>query len=256
MARTTKEPPAQPPTLSPEDAIPILEHLISQANTLNKDQAELTQWVNNGKSAIIAALGSVHSNVNAFCLARDGGFFYIGMSEPDRVAQNSERLAKMVAVLKSTVDQLRWKLPNPKQVFLPAGSAHDAYVEIRNIVELTTSEIVIVDSYVDGTLWTLLTNLPALVKIRIMSMQMKGDFALEGRKFVAQRGHTTEIRQVRTYHDRFIVIDADRCWHLGASIKDAGNKACLISEIDSNALRAAVRADVDATWNAAAPVAI
>ena len=46
------------------------------------------------------------------------------------------------------------------------------------------------DSYVDGTLWQQLTNVPPTTKIRIMTMQMKGDFALEGRKFAAQHGNT------------------------------------------------------------------
>jgi hypothetical protein len=244
-----KEPPAQPPTLSAEKAIPIIEGLIVQADTLN--QEERTQWVNNGKGAIIAALGSTHSNVNAFCLARDGGFFYIGMSEPERLAQHNEQLAKMVAVLKSTVDQLRWQLPDSKQVFLPAGTQHSAYQEIRKVVELSTKEIQIVDGYVDGALWMLLTNLPVAAKIRVMTMQMKGDFILEAKKFAAQHGSTVEIREMQSYHDRFIVVDGNRCWHLGASIKDAGNKACLISEIEGGSLCAAVRADVDATWNSA-----
>lgn len=75
-------------------------------------------------------------------------------------------------------------------MFLPAGSAHDAYIEIRKIIQLATTEILIVDSYVDGTLWQQLTNVPPTTKIRIMTMQMKGDFALEGRKFAAQHGNT------------------------------------------------------------------
>jgi len=97
----------------------------------------------------------------------------------------------------------------------------------------------------------LLTNLPVAAKIRVMTMQMKGDFILEAKKFAAQHGSTVEIREMQSYHDRFIVVDGNRCWHLGASIKDAGNKGCLISEIEGGSLCAAVRADVDATWNSA-----
>ena len=128
------------------------------------------------------------------------------------------------------------------------------YVEIRKIIQSATSEILIVDSYVDGTLWTLLTNVPSSAKIRIMTMQMKGDFALEGKKFTAQHGNTIEVRQTQQYHDRFVVTDGDRCWHLGASIKDAGNKAFAMSEILSPAIKAAIRTDLDTTWNTAHPV--
>ena len=34
-----------------------------------------------------------------------------------------------------------------------------------------------------------------------------------------------EIRKTTNYHDRFIFLDKKRCFHLGASIKDAGKKA-------------------------------
>lgn len=137
---------------------------------------------------------------------------------------------------------------------MPAGSAHDAYVEIRKIIQLTTAEIFIVDSYVDETLWQLLTNLPASAKIRIMTMQRKGDFALEGRKFAIQHGNKIEVRQTQKYHDRFVVIDSSRVWHLGASIKDAGNKAFGMSEFARPVISAGVKTDVENRWNAATPV--
>jgi hypothetical protein len=84
---------------------------------------------------------------------------------------------------------------------------------------------------------------------------MKGDFILEARKHVTQHGTTVEIRKTETYHDRFIVIDGTKCWHLGASIKDAGNKAFAMSEMRSIMILDAIKKDVDATWNAAATVA-
>lgn len=139
-------------------------------------------------------------------------------------------------------------------MFLPAGSSHDAYIEIRKIIQLATTELLIVDTYVDGTLWQLLTNVTLTAKIRIMTMQMKGDFTLEGRKFAAQHGNMIEVRQTQKYHDRFIIVDSGRVWHLGASIKDAGNKASAISEFASPAISAGVKNDVENTWNAATVV--
>ena len=55
----------------------------------------------------------------------------------------------MLALVKSAVDQLRWHLSDSAQVFLPAGSTYDAYVEIRRVVGSATQDIAIVDSYVD-----------------------------------------------------------------------------------------------------------
>jgi hypothetical protein len=170
--------------------------------------------------------------------------------------QANDQIRGMIAAVNSAVQQLRWRLPDPKQVFLPAGSTHDAYVEIRKLCSIATHSITIVDSYVDDTVWPLLKNLPTTIEIRILTMQMKGDFPLEGKTFVTQHKNKVEIRTTKSYHDRFIVLDGTKCWHLGASIKDAGNKAFVMSEILSPALVTAVVRDVQATWNSGSVVTL
>jgi hypothetical protein len=142
------------------------------------------------------------------------------------------------------------------QVYLPAGSQHHAYVEIRKIIQFAQLDILIVDSYVDETLWELLTNLQSSVKLRVLTQQMKKDFRLEARKFSAQHGNAIEIRTTSKYHDRFIVEDKQRCWHIGASIKDAGNKAFAFSELLRPELVKFVIADVDNEWSVATPVSL
>jgi hypothetical protein len=141
-------------------------------------------------------------------------------------------------------------------VYLPAGSQHDAYVELRKIVQLAQSDMLIVDSYVDETLWELLTNMQSSVKLRVLTQQMKKDFRLEARKFSAQHGNAIEVRTTCKYHDRFIVQDNQRCWHIGASIKDAGNKAFAFSELLRPELVKFVIADVENEWSASSPVTL
>jgi len=215
------------PSIGPEQAVPILEGLIEQGNELKKthrDSPEIDIWQQTAESLLEAAFGVGSSNLMAFQRAQCG-VYHPSHSEAFKQKQHLDQLTGMIAVLQSAVTQLRWKLKDPNQVFLPAGSQHDAYVELRKIIQLATSEILIVDPYVDETLWQLLTNLSAGVKIRILTDQMKGDFRLEARKFAAQHGNIIEVRQTSKYHDRFIVEDGTRCWHVGASLKDAGNKA-------------------------------
>ena len=162
----------------------------------------------------------------------------------------------MLAALRSGVQQLRWTLPDPSHVFLPAGSTHDAYVEIRKIVAQATTDITIVDGYIDQALWTLLSNVPSNTHIRILTSQTKSDFLLEAKKFAQQHGCKVEVRTNNNYHDRFILVGHAKCWHLGASIKDAGNKAFALSEISSPAIIASVQQDIEATWNASTVVPI
>lgn len=142
----------------------------------------------------------------------------------------------------------------PNQVYLPAGSQHDAYVELRKIVKIAKYDMLIVDPYVDETLWELLTNLHSTVKLRILTEQMKQDFRLEARKFFAQHGNAIEVKTTSRYHDRFIIEDGQRCWHIGASIKDAGNKAFAFSELLGPELVKCVIVDVETQWSSAKAV--
>jgi hypothetical protein len=79
----------------------------------------------------------------------------------------------------------------------------------------------------------------------------KPDFAIEGKAFAKQHGNSVEARTTADFHDRFIFVDAGACWHLGASIKDAGSKAFMFSEITDPRTVACVRQNTETTWNAA-----
>jgi hypothetical protein len=120
-----------------------------------------------------------------------------------------------------------------KQTFFPAGSEHDAFAEVRSIIILATTELTIVDSYVDDTLFPLFTNIGNSVTIKILTQNMKGDFLLERLKFAAQHGRSIEVRQSSSNHDRFIIVDGE-CWHCGASIKDAGAKGFMLSKVQAD----------------------
>jgi hypothetical protein len=134
--------------------------------------------------------------------------------------------------------------------FFPSGSQYDAYVRIREIVAEAKTEITIVDSYIDGSLFKLLTNVSKSVKIRILTDRTRPDFLLEAKKFQAQHGHAFEVRSTSDYHDRFIIVDGDRVWHLGASIKDAGAKSFVISKMLSSTIVNVID-NINAQWSKA-----
>ncbi len=119
------------------------------------------------------------------------------------------------------------------EIFLPPGSQHDAYSYIRQIVSTATREILIVDNYVDSTIFSLLTNAGAHVGISILTYKVPADFKVEAERFYKQHRISLEIRLRKAdFHDRFIIVDASMAYHLGASIKDAGDKASMIHLIE------------------------
>jgi len=243
VPRKAAAPPSSP-TLPPEKAIPILEGLVRESDEIGReprDSPRRSEWWHNSLGALQAAFGDEHEIVQQFGIA---GYSFSPASEDE----TRQGLSAKATVLQSAITQLRWRLPDSNQIFLPAGSQHDAFVEIRKIVQQATKELFIVDPWVDHTLWPLLTNIPNTCKIRVLTEHTKGDFLLEAKRFVAQHGVNLEVRRTAAYHDRFVVLDGARCFHLGASIKDAGNKAFALSEFQRPTVVQAAIADADSEW--------
>lgn len=164
-----------------------------------------------------------------------------GFTDVEGVETFEIPVAEIVGAAKSSVEHK----------FLAAGSQHDAYKEIRNIVKQASTDIMIVDPYVDDSLWILLTNIPAACKICVLTQTMKADFTLEAKKFTAQHKNSVEVRTTSAYHDRFVIVDNKRCFHLGASIKDAGNKTFAMSEMSRPAIVRAALDDIFREWASA-----
>ena len=142
------------------------------------------------------------------------------------------------------------------EVFIAPGDHHDAYTQIRQIVSQCKAEVVIIDNYMDGTIFPLLRNVQAGVTVKLLTFNVPGDFALEARKFVQQHGCTLEIKRDRTdFHDRFIITDDSKAFHLGHSIKDAGTKAMMINELADARNVAGVVSVFQSTWATAAALA-
>jgi hypothetical protein len=80
---------------------------------------------------------------------------------------------------------------------------------------------------------------------------MKGDFELAGKKFkkqseTAQQG-TLTVRKSSKFHDRFIVVD-DKMFHLGTSIKDAGDKVFAMSEFEGADIKSEMSRLISSYW--------
>lgn len=158
-----------------------------------------------------------------------------------------------------------WRIENGKlvpdsapirELFFPKQSQHDAYVEIRGILQTATNSITIVDPYIDQTLLTLLaSSLQPEMTIRLLTSKLPTDFRLEAKTWLAQHPRVAlEVRTTREFHDRFVVINELACWHVGCSIKDAGNKASMFSNIEDEANCSALLKQIEASWQAATPM--
>lgn len=143
------------------------------------------------------------------------------------------------------------------EIVIEDGRTYDAYKTIRDIIGRATKKLIIVDSYIDSTLFTLLENAQPNLEIQILTKEMQGDSKLVGEKYKAQyesKGEgTLEIRTSSKSHDRFIMAD-NNIFHLGASIKDAGRKLCAITEFEGTDTKKELCSNIDSYWSDAGDV--
>jgi hypothetical protein len=144
--------------------------------------------------------------------------------------------------------------PTPEQ-YIPPRSQFDAYVLLKDTLEEAAGSLVVVDPYVgDSTLKPLLAVRPA-VSIRLLTVKPPKDFAHALERFRQQWGGNIEAREgTKELHDRFLLVD-DRVFFSGASFKDLGQRGSMIDEIRTEAMKQAVKKDIEAWWAAAQPIA-
>ena len=131
---------------------------------------------------------------------------------------------------------LHAKLPAQQGIFFD-GQLFDAYVFVSDLVKSAKKSIVLIDNYVDETVLLLLSKRNETVKATIYTEKITPQFQLDINKHNAQyKPVAVEIE--KKSHDRFLIIDENRVYHLGASVKDLGKKWFAFSRlhIDANSI--------------------
>ena len=143
--------------------------------------------------------------------------------------------------------------PETREVFFPQGSPWDAFVVLRDLFAKATKSITIVDAYCDTTVFGLLQEraLDDALSLRVLCGRHAQAIAAESPAFMEQYPNVTvHVRTTMDFHDRFIVLDENVCVHVGASIKDAGKRACMVSRIEDEANRDAMLRQLEQSWDA------
>lgn len=109
-----------------------------------------------------------------------------------------------------------------KQGIFYDGQIFDAYVFITERVREAKKRIVLIDNYIDETVFTILDKRPKGVKAKIYTKNLTPQLALDLEKHNAQYA-PIEVEPFDRSHDRFLCID-DTVYHIGASLKDLGKK--------------------------------
>ena len=122
--------------------------------------------------------------------------------------------------------------PQPDKGIFFEGQIFDAYVFVADIIKSAKTDIVLIDNYVDETVLNLLAKRSINVTASIYTKTISKTLSLDPEKHNAQYP-AISIKPFANSHDRFLIIDRNQLYHLGASLKDLGKKRFAFSRMDS-----------------------
>ena len=120
---------------------------------------------------------------------------------------------------------------NIKQRIFFDGQIYDAYSLIIDIIKKANNKILIIDNYIDDSVLKMLTKKKNNVEVVILTSNKSNIQNIDIQKFNKEYP-ILKIAKTNKFHDRFIVLDNEEMYHLGASIKDLGRKCFGINKIE------------------------
>ena len=152
--------------------------------------------------------------------------------------QRFKELENEVVLLKSKVEHISNGLESttlkPKQGILFDGQIYDAYAFINDLLKSAKNEVVLIDNYIDDTVFTLFSKYSNL-KIKIYTQSISKQLRLDFQKYNSQYQNINLV-VFKKAHDRFLILDSTEIYHIGASLKDLGKKWFAFSKFEMEAL--------------------
>lgn len=145
------------------------------------------------------------------------------------------KLAKHEIVLQEHQKQIDFfvkaELPPHQGVFMD-GQIYDAFEFATRLIKSAKNKIVLIDNYVDETTLLMLGNRYPGVVVNVVTRRKSEQLALAEDKFNEQYGGLV-ITTSDKVHDRFLILDDEHLYLIGASLKDLGKRLFAFIEMDS-----------------------
>lgn len=127
----------------------------------------------------------------------------------------------------------RDKIPHEGLFF--GGQVFDAYELTSRIIRSANHSIVLIDNYIDESTIAHLAKKKKEVTLLLLTKSISRQLTLDVQKANEQYGNF-ELKLFNKSHDRFLIIDNNDVYHLGASLKDLGRKWFAFSKLDKESV--------------------
>jgi hypothetical protein len=118
----------------------------------------------------------------------------------------------------------------PEQGIFFDGQIFDAYKFTADLIKTAKTSLILIDNYVDETTLTLLGKRNKNVSCIIYTSNINKQLVLDVNKYNQQYPEII-VKTYKKAHDRFLIIDKEKIYHIGASLKDLGKRWFAFSKI-------------------------
>lgn len=119
----------------------------------------------------------------------------------------------------------------PKQVLFFNGQYFDAYDFIVLLIKKAKKSLLLMDPYCDNRALSLISNKNEAVQVTIYKSNKAKINEDMVEAFIKEYGEI-EIKNTELFHDRFLIVDNEECYFLGASINCVGKKAFAVNKAE------------------------
>jgi hypothetical protein len=148
------------------------------------------------------------------------------------------RLEDNVVALKKKIEKIDLQINThliPTQGVFFDGQVFDAYELASKIIRSAKNNIVLIDNYIDENTLTHLAKKNKEVQVFLLTKDTSKQLLLDVQKANEQYGRFN-LKTFAKSHDRFLIIDHDEVYHLGASLKDLGKKWFAFSKMEKSSV--------------------
>ena len=182
-------------------------------------------------SAVLKSSGAVAVSIEiieAFVSMRRNQYQFLGLAQrveglESKQIQTEHKLDKIFKALDKG-DDIKQGIFFNDQIF-------DAYVFSSELISRAKKSIILIDNYIDETTLLQLSKRNEKVHCTIYTEKITAQLKLDLEKHNAQYS-PIEIRILKNVHDRFLILDEEELYHLGASFKDLGKRWFAFSRLD------------------------
>ncbi len=143
------------------------------------------------------------------------------------INQRFEHLENDMQNIKQKLNEIDIKvntsLPAKEGIFYD-GQIFDAYVFATQLIKKAKKSIILIDNYIDESVLLMLAKRHLNVAANIFTKEISAQLQLDLKKH-NQQYPKIEIKLFTKAHDRFLIVDNEQVYHIGASLKDLGKNS-------------------------------